>query len=132
MTYNSPRVYNMNVFDIEPRYKETNNTTMTLSEILKQFEELCNRDSTGLCLYEEQKLLLESFLTKTYTSMVEAEIARLEGEKKIETKHERCTLDDNWCYTHSENMQDTDLPNGAYNYNQAIEDQINYWKNKLK
>ena len=77
----------------------------TLSEILKQF-----RNSTGLYLNEEKKLLIESFLTQTYTSMVQAEVERLEKQLKV-------------------NLGLTLIEMG---YQMALEDQINYWKNKLK
>lgn len=40
---------------------------------------------------------------------------------KIPTKHDRCTLDDNYCYNHQEVMKDDELPNGAYDYNEALD-----------
>jgi hypothetical protein len=72
---------------------------MTLPEILKQFDEL----------FEEYGA--KQAFTQTYTSMVEEEIARLEGEIKKADKF---------------------VPFQRIHYVSAIEDQLNYWKNKLK
>ena len=129
MTYNSPRVYNMTVFDIEPRYKETNNTTMTLSEILKRFDEapllrsrieavdvITKQVKTELFVNNEE---VKSFITQTYTSMVEEEVEYLEDKlakcKKLKT---------------SQYISET--PEYFDGKIAILEDQINYWKNKLK
>ena len=44
--------------------------------------------------------------------------------KKIPTKHEGCILDEDWCYTHREIMDDGEYPNGAIAYNKALEEII--------
>ena len=126
MTYNSPRVYNMTVFDIEPRYKETNNTIMTLSEMLKRFREKFLVYTSWVGNKKELSKLtntedVEDFLTQTYTSMVEAEVERLKALRKKTIPN---MLQDDELY----NLSGID---GVDGYNQAIEYQINYWKNKL-
>jgi hypothetical protein len=106
---------------------------MTLQQTLERFDELWDKaDSWVGSLfgsYDEfsddlvetrySKEGIKQFITEEYTSMVEAEIARLEGLKRkidyIPTSNGiECTNDRD------------------FGYNGCLQDQINYWKNKLK
>jgi len=59
------------------------------------------------------------------TKSLTEQIIELMPEEKVETKHDICTLDDVWCYSHCEIMEEKDYPNGAYNFNQARTEMIN-------
>jgi hypothetical protein len=116
----------------------------TLSEILKQFDEMtpeelpCEENKGYVSLTEKEQWLQEnsdkhlyennvynepeldlskdkvkSLLTQTYTSMVQAEVERLEGQRIT-------------------NMVNIGLFEDEKGFNKCLEDQINYWKNKLK
>lgn len=47
---------------------------------------------------------------------------KVEAMKKEATKHEGCTLDDQFCYDHQEMMQEEDRPNSATAYNAALDE----------
>ena len=65
---------------------------------------------------------LDTLISQTAHSVLE-EVRRVaEGMKKIPTRHDRCTLDDIWCYNHREIMEEKDYPNGAYDYNSSLTD----------
>ena len=49
-------------------------------------------------------------------------LEKLEGLKKKPNKHEQCHTDGSYCVDHKELMSEEDWPNGAYYYNQALED----------
>jgi hypothetical protein len=102
---------------------------MTLPEILKEFEDWCKNELVELTDEQGNKIVylmaVNKFLTQTYTSMVQAEVERLEGLKQ------ECIHKKNWdgkTQIQPCNCVFKDI--GGYNL--AIEDQINYWKNKLK
>jgi hypothetical protein len=132
----------------------------TLEEILKQFDEMTPEDvplpyigrscraieewlqeNSDKHLYENNvynepeldlsKYKVKSFLTQTYTSMVEAEVERLEDRLKLLEKAEMTGL--RLPYENSPeiygNRRVVAYVKGCKN---VYEDQINYWKNKLK
>lgn len=96
----------------------------TLPEILKQFDEKFEEDKyktvpTWLDVKVEK---VKSFLTQTYTSMVQAEVERLEKQLRLVIKKKEQIDNDPFHPVRCQYLGQQD----------AIQDQINYWKNKLK
>jgi len=105
----------------------------TLPEILKQFDEKFEEDKyktvpTWLDVKVEK---VKSFLTQTYTSMVQAEVEHLEQElaiqRQVYEKGKEVVVFGRARVAGMVAEKYTRL--GKI---EMLEDQINYWKNKLK
>ncbi len=88
--------------------------------------DFCNTGDDKMTYVEQTRNELKDFIRTTIAhakaETVKTISEKIEGMKKVETKHDRCTLDDCYCYDHKETMKDEDYPNGAYDYNTAIDD----------
>ena len=54
---------------------------------------------------------------------MEVKLSGLLGlERKKESPHDNCTMDDNWCYDCNMVVEQVDMPVGNHKYNEALKD----------
>jgi hypothetical protein len=86
-----------------------------INSIRKEFKKHFKFPSGSPSFEDAEEYLIDWFISK-----LEEIVERLEKEKRTPTKHDTCTMDDNWCYDHREIANEEDISNGAYSFNQAL------------